>query len=128
MKEFIDISMKSVKDKINENRRSNCFEIFGYDFILDSNFNLYLLEINTNPGIEESSPLINKICPRMIDDALRLTIDDLFDTKYSWEQGDYNYVKPNERRYNSPYPIDNYNNQENVFTFVCNLNEKPAKI
>ena len=42
--------MESVKHIINENNKKNC----------------YLLEINTNPGLEESSPFIQKIVPRMI--------------------------------------------------------------
>jgi hypothetical protein len=86
MKEIIDISAKAIKSKINANERTFSFEIFGYDFIMDSEFNIYLLEINTNPGLEESSPLIKILVPRMIDDALRLTIDDVCDTKYSFCQ------------------------------------------
>jgi hypothetical protein len=44
-----------------------------------------LIEINTNPGLEESSPWIKLIVPRMLDDALRLTIDQLFETKYDFD-------------------------------------------
>jgi D-alanine-D-alanine ligase-like ATP-grasp enzyme len=55
--------------------RVNCFEIFGCDFILDENYKPYLLEINMNPGLEISSPLISQLVPRMVDDALKLTID-----------------------------------------------------
>lgn len=86
MKEIIEISTKAIKQKINQNERTFSFEIFGYDFIMDSEFNIYLLEINTNPGLEESSPLIKILIPRMLDDALRLTIDDVCDTKYSFSQ------------------------------------------
>ena len=38
MKEKIKLTLKSVKYKINANRRKYCFEIFGYDFIIDANF------------------------------------------------------------------------------------------
>ena len=75
-------SANSVKGKINLSKRTNCFEIFGYDFILDINYKPFLLEINTNPGYEESSPLIKMLVPRMIDDAMRLTIDRDFETRY----------------------------------------------
>jgi len=120
--------MKSVADKINENQRKNCFEIFGYDFILDSNFNLYLIEINTNPGLEESSPLIAKLVPRMIDDALRLTIDDVQNTEYTWETNESDFKKPcKDRKYYSPYSVDGYSDNDNVFQLVCNLNEKPER-
>ena len=72
---IISISANSVKGKINLSKRTNCFEIFGYDFIIDENFQPFLLEINTNPGFEFSSPLIKMLLPRLIDDAFKLTID-----------------------------------------------------
>ena len=86
VKYIVGLSMKAVKDKINVNNRHFCFEIFGYDFMMDINFNVYLLEINTNPGLEISSPWIKVIIPRMIDDALRLTIDDVFPPRYQFDK------------------------------------------
>lgn len=70
--------MYSVRKKIDPFRRKNCFELFGYDFILDQDFNMWLIEINTNPCIEESSELLKIYLPRMIEDMLRLTIDQIF--------------------------------------------------
>ena len=61
MKDIIILTMESVKHIINEKNKKNCFELFGYDFIFDQNLTPYLLEINTNPGLEESSPFIQKI-------------------------------------------------------------------
>jgi tubulin--tyrosine ligase/tubulin polyglutamylase TTLL9 len=86
IKEIISISMKSVKDQIDKNGNTYQFEIFGYDFMLDEDFNLFLIEVNTNPGIEESSPWIQIIIPRMLDDALRLTIDQLFNPGYDFSK------------------------------------------
>ena len=88
VKEIIMLSMNSIKEKINRNNRNFCFEIFGYDFMLDNQFNVYLIEINMNPGIEISSPWINVIIPRMIDDCLRLTIDTIFPTKYHFDKSE----------------------------------------
>lgn len=70
--------MNSVKKNLNKNLRKFCFQLFGYDFILDSNFNVWLIEINTNPCLEESSPLLKMLIPRMINDLLKLTIDVVF--------------------------------------------------
>ena len=66
MKDIIILTMESVKHIINEKNKKNCFELFIYDFIFNQNLTPYLLEINTNPGLEESSPFIQKIIPRMI--------------------------------------------------------------
>ena len=109
--------MKSVKKIININQRKGSFEIFGYDFMLDEELNPFLLEINTNPGLEISSPLISKLIPRMIDDALRLTIDEVFGTIYKADR----YGKDG---YISPFHVDGYSDNENMFELVANINEK----
>ena len=86
IKEIISISMRSGKNKINKNGRSHQFEIFGYDFMLDADFNAFLIEINTNPGLEISSPWIQIVVPRMLDDALRLTVDKVFEPVYDFDK------------------------------------------
>jgi len=34
--------------------------------MIDAEFNTWLIEVNTNPCIEESSPLLEMLIPRMI--------------------------------------------------------------
>ena len=101
--------MESVKKIINKYNRKKCFEIFGYDFMIDIDLNPFLIEINTNPGLEISSPLIEKLVPRMIDDALRLTIDVDFGTIYKDERYDIN------GNYISPFHVDGYSDEENMY-------------
>lgn len=71
-------SMYAVRKKLDPHRRKHTFELFGYDFILDEDFNVWLIEVNTNPCIEESSELLKVLLPRMIEDLLKITIDRLF--------------------------------------------------
>jgi hypothetical protein len=78
MKNIIIKSLMSVRKKIDPNNRKNCFELFGYDFIIDDEFNPFLIEVNTNPCLEESSTLLKIILRRMMDDLMKLTIDLLF--------------------------------------------------
>lgn len=75
MNELIIKSMFSVRKKIDQYKRKHCFEHFGYDFILDEDFNVWLIEVNTNPCIEESSELLKVLLPRMIEDMMKITID-----------------------------------------------------
>ena len=103
-------SANAIKGKINLSNRSNCFELFGYDFILDINYRPFLLEINTNPGYEESSPLIKMLVPRMIDDAMKLTIDKEFDTTYK-----INDIKNEKNSKKSNYDVDGYSSEENMW-------------
>lgn len=43
--------------KIDPKRRVNTFEIYGYDFMFDDEFKVYLIEVNTNPCLELACPL-----------------------------------------------------------------------
>ena len=47
--------MMSVRQKINKNNRKFCLEIFGYDFMVDNELRPWLIEVNTNPCLEESN-------------------------------------------------------------------------
>lgn len=78
MKQYIRESLIATRRKLNPNKRDYCFELFGYDFILDADFNVWLIECNTNPCIEESSKLLKHYLRRMIDDMLKIVIDPMF--------------------------------------------------
>jgi tubulin monoglycylase TTLL3/8 len=45
-------------------------EIFGFDFMLNDKCELYLIEANTNPCLEESSPLVATLLQRMISNQI----------------------------------------------------------
>jgi D-alanine-D-alanine ligase-like ATP-grasp enzyme len=59
-------------------KRKNCFELFGLDFMIDTDMNVWLIEVNTNPCLEESSKILETLIPRMLDDLFKLTIDKVF--------------------------------------------------
>ena len=120
-KKIIELTAKSSKNYINQKNRNYCFEIFGYDFMMDDEKNVYLIEINTNPGLEISSEIIEKLVPRMIDDALRLTVDEIFETEYSKEWID------EKGNYSSKFHIDGYDDSENMWEFICNINKTTEK-
>ena len=46
--------------------------------MLDEDFKVYLIEVNTNPCLEESSQMLRQYLPRMIEDMLKITIDQTF--------------------------------------------------
>lgn len=76
---IIEMTLKCVDNgKLNPNQRRNTFEIMGYDFMIDEDLKPWLIEVNTNPCLEETSMLLRQILPRMIDDAFKLTIDVAF--------------------------------------------------
>lgn len=109
MKSFITISMGKMADKLDPNKRKFCFEIFGFDFMIDAFGQLWLIEINTNPCLEESNELLESLVPRMIHDACKLTIDVMFPPS----QGNIDH-----------FPVKNYSNDEVLWEKLGNLNER----
>ena len=52
--------------------RNVCFELFGFDILLDSKLKPWLLEVNISPSLSSSSPLDKKIKTMLICDTLNL--------------------------------------------------------
>ena len=53
MKKTVVWSLESVQDMI-ENKK-NSVELYGYDFMVDENFNVWLIEINSSPAMDYST-------------------------------------------------------------------------
>lgn len=51
----------------------NCFELFGFDIMLDDAWRLWLLEINDGPALEAVA--MPDACARIVEDTARLVVD-----------------------------------------------------
>lgn len=78
MERLITDSFRAVYKSIDPRRNKNAFEIFGYDFMIDENFKVYLIECNTNPSIEICSPLLARIIPELLDNSFRVALDPIY--------------------------------------------------
>jgi len=61
--------------------RNNCFELFGFDVIIDSNLKPWLLEVNLSPSLATDSPLDLNIKGNLITDLFNLIGIRSFDRK-----------------------------------------------
>ena len=78
MKQMVQDSMRAVSRKIDPVRKNCSFEIFGYDFMIDEDLNPWMIEVNTNPCFELSSPYLARLIPQMVESALKLAVDPVF--------------------------------------------------
>jgi tubulin monoglycylase TTLL3/8 len=46
--------------------------------MIDDSYRVWLIEVNTNPCLEVSSPVLAKIIPPMMDNAFRIALDPIF--------------------------------------------------
>ena len=82
---ILPVIRKIVKDtilasflRLDPLKRMHSMEIFGYDFMIDQKFRPWLIEVNTNPCLELSSPYLSSLIPAMVENALKISIDSIF--------------------------------------------------
>lgn len=71
MKALAQDSMRAVSRKLDPSRKAFSFEIFGYDFMIDEDLDPWMIEANTNPCFELSSPYLARLIPAMVENALK---------------------------------------------------------
>ncbi len=49
LKQLMKISLAAGLSNLNKRRIPGCFEVLGFDFMVDVDFRAWLIEINTNP-------------------------------------------------------------------------------
>lgn len=63
---------------MNPNKRKQCFELFGFDFLLDEDFRIWLIEINSNPYLGTPNKDMVQLVPRMVNQMLEIVLDPHF--------------------------------------------------
>ncbi len=71
MKEIATTAVKATYTSLDPKRKEFNFELFGMDFMIDSELKPWLIEINTNPCLELSGPLLSQIIPSVIEQTFR---------------------------------------------------------
>ena len=78
IKSLVRISAEVVKDKLNSTGRSHGFELTGYDFMLDEDLKPYLIEVNSNPSLEEQCEVMKRLIPDLLESTFRVAVDPTF--------------------------------------------------
>jgi len=74
---------QSTRKTLNPHKRKNSFELFGFDFLIDEDFRVWLIEVNTNPYLGVPNNYIRGLLPKMIDDLFDLVLGPTFPTESS---------------------------------------------
>ena len=84
MKKLTSDVFRAVWGKIDPQKRINTFEVYGFDFMFDDAFKVFLIEVNTNPCLELASPLLARLIPTMLENSLRVAVDPIFPPPEHW--------------------------------------------
>lgn len=66
-------TMSSSQDMIDN--RKNSMELYGLDLMVDSNFETYLIEVNSSPSFEHSTPVTSQLVQEVSEDLIKVTVD-----------------------------------------------------
>ena len=73
IQEIMTLIFQVIKDKLD--RKFGCFELFGFDFLLDDALNPYLIEINTNPAIYTDTQVQKDLLPKLVEDSVKMSLE-----------------------------------------------------
>ena len=73
----------SAKNILNPNKRRNSFELFGFDFMIDEDFRVWLIEVNTNPYIGIHNKTLKHVVPDMFSDMFKIVLDPVYQNSVS---------------------------------------------
>mmetsp|Transcript_6421 Transcript_6421/g.5518 ORF Transcript_6421/g.5518 Transcript_6421/m.5518 type:complete len:137 (-) Transcript_6421:29-439(-) len=118
MKKLVVLTFLSSRQNFCKNHKNSSFEIFGFDFIVDEKLKIWLLEVNTNPCFEESSQLLSELLPRMIDDALKLTIDVMFKKSKINLPMINEPANDEEEDVQQTFPVHGYSDDKNLWVHI----------
>jgi len=71
-------TLLSVRNEMNPQRRTNVFELFGFDFLLDEDCRVWLIECNTNPYLGTPCAYMKQMLPQMMNDLFKICVDPVF--------------------------------------------------
>ena len=78
MEAIMRYTIDAAHARLNPKKRQACFELLGFDFMLDADLRVDLIEINSNPCLETwSCPLLENLIPKLVDDVLRVGLDQI---------------------------------------------------
>jgi tubulin monoglycylase TTLL3/8 len=55
--------------------RENCFELYGYDFMIDNELNVFLIEINSSPAMDYSTSITERLVKENLGNIIQIVVD-----------------------------------------------------
>ena len=69
------LTVKAAAETLSISDVQKSFELYGYDYMVDEQFNPVLIEVNTNPCLEFACPLLTTIISELIENTIRVAVD-----------------------------------------------------
>ncbi|KAK9855755.1 hypothetical protein WJX84_007520 [Apatococcus fuscideae] len=75
MQECARHAFAAVQDKLNPQKHSMTFELYGLDFMIDLSGKVYLIEVNNCPALYRHGQILTEMLPLVIEEVAQKAID-----------------------------------------------------
>ena len=75
------IILNSLRKYNNNGGKNNCFELLGFDVLVDSELKPWLLEVNLSPSLATDSPLDHQIKANLVSETFNIVGIKKFDRR-----------------------------------------------
>jgi tubulin monoglycylase TTLL3/8 len=73
IKKIVLYTLECVQDMV-ENTKSAA-ELYGYDIMIDQDYNPWLIEINSSPAMDYSTPVTKELVKQVLEDTVKVMVD-----------------------------------------------------
>lgn len=71
----------SARRAMNPSGRQGTFELFGFDFLIDEDYRVWLIEVNSNPYLGMPNEYMKQLLPKMMNDMCKLVLDPIYEPR-----------------------------------------------
>ena len=104
VKNIVRYSLEAAQDMI-EHRKNSC-ELFGYDIMIDENLNPWLIEVNSSPAMDYSTPITKRLVKEVLEDCVKVLVDYGYASskkKPTTETGKFTLIYKAKRKVEQPH-------------------------
>ena len=55
--------------------KQGCFELFGFDVMVDEDLNMWLIEVNSSPAMDYSTSVTERLVKIVLEDSIKVIVD-----------------------------------------------------
>lgn len=78
IKRLTALSIEAAADQLKNTETIKSFELLGYDYMINSQYEPKLIEINSNPCLEFAGSLLKTLIPTLLEHTVRVALDPVF--------------------------------------------------
>lgn len=103
VKKIVTYTLECVQDMVDGRQGSS--ELYGYDIMIDENYNAWLIEVNCSPAMDYSTHVTEFLVKEVMDDTIKIIVDYYYASardKPNIDTGDFSLLVKSDKAIDTP--------------------------